>query len=232
MKVVGIIPARYSSTRFPGKPLAVIKNKSMIQRVYEQCKKSKELSEVIVATDDQRIFNHVKSFSGKVVMTNKNHLTGTERCNEAVKNMKINAEIILNIQGDEPFINPNQIKELIKLFKNENTEIGTLAKKITANEFLNNPNNPKAIFDKNGNAINFCRNIKNPEKNTIYYKHIGIYGYRMEILNKICELKETNNEREEKLEQLRWLDNNYKIKIGVTSYESLSIDTPEDILRI
>ena len=123
MKVVGIIPARYSSTRFPGKPLAVIKDKSMIQRVYEQCKKSKELSEVIVATDDQRIFNHVKSFSGKVVMTNKNHLTGTERCNEAVKNMKINAEIILNIQGDEPFINPNQIKELIKLFKNENTEI-------------------------------------------------------------------------------------------------------------
>ena len=142
------------------------------------------------------------------------------------------AEIILNIQGDEPFINPNQIKELIKLFKNENTEIGTLAKKITANEFLNNPNNPKAIFDKNGNAINFCRNIKNPEKNTIYYKHIGIYGYRMEILTKICELKETDNEREEKLEQLRWLDNNYKIKIGITSYESISIDTPEDILRI
>ena len=232
MKVVGIIPARYSSTRFPGKPLAVIKDKSMIQRVYEQCKKSKELSDVVVATDDQRIFNHVKSFLGKVVMTNKNHLTGTERCNEAVKNMKINAEIILNIQGDEPFINPNQIKELIELFKNENTEIGTLAKKITSNESLNNPNKPKAIFDENGNAISFCRNIKSPKKNTIYYKHIGIYGYRKEILNKICKLQETDNEKKEKLEQLRWLNNNYKIKIGITSYESVSIDTPEDIQRI
>lgn len=232
MKVVGIIPARYESTRFPGKPLVNIKGKSMIQRVYEQCKKSKQLSDVIVATDDERIYNHIKSFCGKVIMTNKNHLTGTERCNEATRSMNIDADIIINIQGDEPFINPNQIDEIVKLFENENTEIGTLAKKINSNESLNNPNNPKAIFDKNGNAINFCRKIENPKEDTIYFKHIGIYGFRKDILSKVCTLHETNNEKKEKLEQLRWLDHNYNIKVGITTYESQSIDTPEDIEKI
>ncbi|MAW31180.1 MAG: 3-deoxy-manno-octulosonate cytidylyltransferase [Flavobacteriales bacterium] len=232
MKVVGIIPARFESTRFPGKPLAKIKGKSMIQRVYEQCKKSKQLSDVVVATDDERIYNHIKSFSGKVVMTNKHHLTGTERCNEAAQSMNIDADIIINIQGDEPFINPNQINELVDLFENENTEIGTLVKKINSNKLLNNPNNPKAIFDKNRNAINFCRNIESPKKNTVYYKHIGIYGFRKSILTKLCALKETKNEKRERLEQLRWLDNNYKIKVGITSYESQSIDTPQDIEKI
>jgi len=232
MKVIGIIPARYASNRFPGKPLANILGKSMIKRVYEQCKKCELLSDIIVATDDERIYNHIKSFSGKVVMTNKNHLTGTERCNEAAQSMNVDADIIINIQGDEPFINPNQINELVDLFENENTEIGTLAKKIKSNKLLNNPNNPKAIFDKNRIALNFCRNIENISSECTYYKHIGIYAYRSEILTKICALEQSENEKREQLEQLRWLDNGYKIKVGITTFEALAVDTPEDIEKI
>jgi len=232
MKVIGIIPARYDSSRFPGKPLANILRKSMIERVYEQCKKASSLSDVIVATDDERILNHVQSFGGEAMMTSKDHQSGTDRCNEVVQKLTENYDVIVNIQGDEPYINPVQIDEIIELFKEDKTQIGTLAKKITDIEIIANENSPKAIFDKNGIALNFCRNIANISSECTYYKHIGIYAYRSGILTKICALEQSENEIRERLEQLRWLDNGYKIKVGITTFESLSVDTPEDIEKI
>jgi len=232
MKVVGIIPARYESTRFPGKPLIDIHGKSMIQRVYEQCKKCSALNDVIIATDDKRILTHVLNFKGKAIMTSKNHETGTERCNEVLEKLNPDCNIIINIQGDEPFINPLQIDEVIQLFENHTTQIGTLAKKINDMDILNNKNSPKAIFDKKGNAINFCRKITKSSTEEKYYKHVGIYGYKKSILKEICTLPKSENEIQEKLEQLRWLDNNYSIKIGITHFETLSVDTPEDLEKI
>ena len=232
MKVIGIIPARYDSSRFPGKPLANILGKSMIERVYEQCKKASSLSDIIVATDDQSILNHVQSFGGEAMMTSKVHQSGTDRCNEVVRKLTENYDVIVNIQGDEPYINPVQIDEIIELFKEDKTQIGTLAKEITDIEIIANENSPKAIFDKNGIALNFCRNIANISSKCTYYKHIGIYAYRSEILTKICALEQSENEKKERLEQLRWLDNGYKIKVGITTFESLSVDAPEDIEKI
>ena len=232
MKVIGIIPARYDSSRFPGKPLANILGKSMIERVYEQCKKASSLSDIIVATDDESILNHVQSFGGEAMMTSKDHQSGTDRCNEVVRKLTENYDVIVNIQGDEPYINPVQIDEIIELFKEDKTQIGTLAKKITDIEIIANENSPKAIFDKNGIALNFCRNIANISSKCTYYKHIGIYAYRSVILTKICALEQSENEKRERLEQLRWLDNGYKIKVGITTFEALSVDTPEDIEKI
>lgn len=232
MKVIGIIPARHDSSRFPGKPLANILGKSMIERVYEQCKKCELLSDVIVATDNEGILNHIQSFGGKAMMTSKGHLSGTDRCNEVVQKLTENYDVIVNIQGDEPYINPNQIKEIIELFQEDKTQIGTLAKKITDIEIIANENSPKAIFDKNRIALNFCRNIENISSECTYYKHIGIYAYRSEILTKICALEQSENEKREQLEQLRWLDNGYKIKVGITTFEALAVDTPEDIEKI
>ena len=232
MKVIGIIPSRYASTRFPGKPLIDILGKSMIQRVYEQCKKSKSLSKLIVATDDKRIYTHVLSFGGEAVMTSKAHETGTKRCNEVVQNLNEHVDIIINIQGDEPFINPLQIEEIITLFNNSEVQIGTLAKKIDDIKILSDRNTPKAIFDKEQNAINFCRKIAKISNEDIYYKHIGIYAYKKNILEEICRLPQSQNEIQEQLEQLRWLDNNYKIKVGITHFDSLSIDTANDIEKI
>ncbi len=232
MKIIGIIPARYASTRFLGKPLANILGKSMIERVYEQCKKCELLSDVIVATDDKGILNHVQSFGGVAMMTSKDHQSGTDRCNEVVQKLNENYDVIVNIQGDEPYINPNQIKEIIDLFEEDKTQIGTLAKKITDIEIVDDENSPKAIFDKNRIALNFCRKIANISSECTYYKHIGIYAYRSEILTKICELEQSENEKRERLEQLRWLDNCYKIKVGITTFEALSVDTPEDIEKI
>ena len=232
MKVIGIIPARYDSSRFPGKPLANILGKSMIERVYEQCKKASSLSDIIVATDDERILNHVQNFGGKAMMTSNTHQSGTDRCNEVVQNLTENYDVVVNIQGDEPYINPVQINEIIELFKEDKTQIGTLAKKITDIEIIANENSPKAIFDKNGIALNFCRNIANISSECTYYKHIGIYAYRSEILTKICALEQSENEKRERLEQLRWLDNGYKIKVGITTFEPLAVDTPEDIEKI
>ena len=232
MKVIGIIPSRYASTRLPGKPLIDILGKSMIQRVYEQCKKSKSLSKLIVATDDQRIYTHVLSFGGEAVMTSKAHETGTKRCNEVVQNLNEHVDIIINIQGDEPFINPLQIEEIITLFNNSEVQIGTLAKKIDDIKILSDRNTPKAIFDKEQNAINFCRKIAKISNEDIYYKHIGIYAYKKNILEEICRLPQSQNEIQEQLEQLRWLDNNYKIKVGITHFDSLSIDTANDIEKI
>ena len=231
MKILGVIPSRYESTRFPGKPLADILGKSMIERVYQQCMKCGALDDVIVATDDKRIYDHVLTFGGKSIMTSKKHQTGTERCNEVAKKLE-EYKIIINIQGDEPLIKPDQINEIIALFKNRKTQIGTLAKKIDKTTIIKDENTPKAIFDKNGNAINFLRKIPSVSNTTIYYQHIGIYGYRKETLNKICALPKSKNEIEKRLEQMRWIDNGYNIKIGVTNFQTFSVDVPKDIKKI
>ena len=232
MKIIGIIPSRYASSRFPGKPLADILEKSMIQRVYEQCKKANSLSEVIVATDDKRIFNHVLDFGGKVMMTSTTHPSGTDRCNEVIQSLKTKYDIAINIQGDEPFINPEQIDQVASLFNSEKVSIATLAKKIETLTLLTDVNSPNAIFDNHGIAQNFCRSVAQIKPNQTYSKHIGIYGYRTQILAEICKLPPSENEKIERLEQLRWLDNDYIIKVGITAFESLSVDTPEDIEKI
>ena len=232
MKVIGIIPARYESTRLPGKPLIDILGKSMIQRVYEQCLKASVINDLIVATDDERIYKHVLDFDGKAMMTSKAHESGTERCNEVVQNLNKTFDIIINIQGDEPLINPLQIDEIISIFNDPKVQIGTLAKKIDDIKILQDENTPKAIFDKERNAINFCRKILQKSSDNIYYKHVGVYAYKNNILEKICRLPKSQNEIQERLEQLRWLDNNYRIKVGITNFDSLSVDTAKDIEKI
>tara|TARA_B110000037_G_C16972875_1_gene445786 strand:- start:197 stop:910 length:714 start_codon:yes stop_codon:yes gene_type:complete len=232
MKVIGIIPSRYASSRFPGKPLADILGKSMIQRVFEQCKKATLLSEVIVATDDARIFNHVIEFGGKAIMTASSHPSGTDRCNEVIQSLNEKYDVAINIQGDEPYINPEQIDQVASLFSSENVSIATLAKKIEDESIITDINSPKAIFDTDGIAINFCRKITNPTQEKSYFKHIGIYGYLTKTLVEICKLSPSDNEIKEALEQLRWLDNKYLIKVGITTHEGLSVDTPEDIEKI
>ena len=232
MKVIGIIPSRYASSRFPGKPLADILGKSMIQRVFEQCKKTTLLSEVIVATDDARIFNHVTEFGGKAIMTSNSHPSGTDRCNEVIQSLNEKYDVAINIQGDEPYINPEQIDQVASLFSLENVSIATLAKKIEDKNLLTDINKPKAIFDTNGIAINFCREITDISNEKTYFKHIGIYGYLTKTLAEICELPPSANEIKERLEQLRWLDNKYLIKVGITTHEGVSVDTPEDIEKI
>ena len=232
MNAVGIIPARYGSTRFPGKPLVKILGVSMIQRVYEQCIKSKKLTSLLVATDDKKIYKHVLEFGGKAVMTSENHRTGTERCDEVAQSLTKDVDIIVNIQGDEPFINPLQIDELIKLFINPKTQIGTLAQKIDDKKILENENNPKVILDLEGNAFNFYRKITPNNSVSRYYKHIGIYAFKKKILHKICKLPQSKNEISEKLEQLRWLDNNFIIRVGITNFQTISVDTPSDIKKI
>tara|TARA_Y100001933_G_scaffold257312_1_gene303436 strand:+ start:485 stop:1186 length:702 start_codon:yes stop_codon:yes gene_type:complete len=229
MQILAVIPARFNSTRFPGKPLAKILGKSMIQRVYEQACKCKLLSKIIVATENQQIYEHVHDFGGEAMMTSSMHESGTDRCNEVVQKLTNNYNsIIINIQGDEPFINPQQITELINVFDEKETQIATLAKEINNHEILQDVNSPKVIFNNKGIAINFFREI-NPKTKLTCYKHIGIYGFKKSILSKICLLPQSENEKKEKLEQLRWLDNGYKIKIGITKIESLSVDTPDDI---
>ena len=232
MKIIGIIPARYGSSRFPGKPLVDILGKSMIQRVYEQCKKASSLTNNIVATDDERIFNHVIEFGGKVIMTSSSHPSGTDRCNEVVQKLEEHYDIAINIQGDEPYINPEQIDQVANLFSTKEVSIATLVKKIEDKSLISDINSPKAIFDSNGIAQNFCREITNFSTKKTYFKHIGIYGYRTKTLSEICKLPPSKNEINERLEQLRWLDNNYLIKVGVTTHEGISVDTPEDIEKI
>lgn len=241
MKILGIIPARYSSTRFPGKPLADIGGKPMIQRVYEQAKKAKSLNDVIVATDDERIENAVKKFKGKVVMTSSEHKSGTDRCYEAFKKTKINFDVVINIQGDEPFIHPEQIDKVALCFNSEDVQIATLACEIKKSEELINPNIPKVIVDKKKFAVYFSRTPipHQREKNYsdwlahhVYYKHIGIYAYRSEVLKKITTLKQSSLELAEMLEQLRWIENGYKIKVGFTTHESVSVDVPDDLKKL
>ncbi|MCD6113011.1 MAG: 3-deoxy-manno-octulosonate cytidylyltransferase [Bacteroidales bacterium] len=245
MNILGIIPARYASSRFPGKPLAIINGKSMIQRVYEQACKAKILSEVIIATDSEAIANHIKTFNGKYIITSENHKSGTERCNEVleklqVKNPEKKYDIVINIQGDEPYINPEQIKIVTNCFKDENVDIATLIKKIDSQDELTNPNVVKVVTDNDKNAIYFSRspipflkNIDSKEwlKHQNYYKHIGIYAYKTEVLKKITKLKTGILEKAEGLEQLRWIENGYSIKTEITDYESHAVDVPEDILK-
>jgi 3-deoxy-manno-octulosonate cytidylyltransferase (CMP-KDO synthetase) len=238
MKILGVIPSRFASTRFPGKPLININGRSMIQRVYEQAKKASSISVVVVATDDERIFDHVKSFDGKVVMTSDLHESGTERCAEVIEKIGASFDVVINIQGDEPFIDPEQINQLCECFKDNKTDIATLVKKIDTEEELFNPNRPKVEIDANSFAKMFSRNaipeLPNIEKNDwlnqhTFFKHIGIYGYRSTILNSISQLPPSPLEQKERLEQLRWLENDYAIKVAVTTHESIAIDTPEDL---
>jgi len=231
MKFTGIIPARYDSTRFPGKPLADINGKPMIQRVYEQCKKNDTLSEVYVATDDARIEQAVLGFNGKVIMTSDSCKTGTERCYDAVKRSNLKADIIVNIQGDEPGISPLQIDRVCSLFNNNMVDIGTLVKEITNPSEINDSNKVKVIFNDKNKALNFSRKVITNKSLNIYYKHIGIYAYRLNTLKEIVSLKESKRERSERLEQLRWLENHYDIYISVTNEENLGIDTPDDLIR-
>ena len=194
MKVLGIIPARYGSTRLPGKPLLDICGKSMIQRVYEQCLKSKNLDSVIVATDDNRIFNHVTKFGGNVILTSTKHRTGTDRCGEVIDKYDISFDLVVNIQGDEPLIDPLQIDQLVNLFDNSKIDIATLAKKSSSKELFLDRNHPKAIIDKNSFALNFCREIKQNHTRSCFL-HVGIYAFKKNVLEKICQLKETKNEK-------------------------------------
>jgi len=243
MKFLGIIPARYASTRFPGKPLADIGGKMMIQRVYEQVKTC--LDDVWVATDDERIAAAVRGFGGQVVMTSDQHRSGTDRCLEAMQSIKGDYEVIINIQGDEPFIQPAQVQALKDCFlEDPNTELATLIKPFTSMdglEALINPNSPKVVVNLKGEALYFSRSVipffrgVEPEhwlQLKTFYKHIGIYAYKAKTLAEIAALPQSPMELTESLEQLRWLENGYKIKTAVTDIENLAVDTPEDLERI
>ena len=239
MKFIGIIPARYASTRFPAKPLALLGGKTVIQRVYEQV--AGILDDAYVATDDERIEAVVKAFGGKVVMTSVNHKSGTDRCYEAYTKIGVDFDVIINIQGDEPFIQPSQLETIKTCFNDSSTQIATLVKPFTAdNGFtaLENVNSPKVVLNKNMNALYFSRSIipyqRNAEKrewlkNHTYYKHIGLYAYRTDVLKEITALPQSSLELAESLEQLRWLENGYIIKAGITEVETIGIDTPQDL---
>lgn len=243
MKFLGIIPARYASTRFPGKPLADINGKTMIQRVYEQACKSLDL--VYVATDDNRIEEAVLQFGGKVVMTSPDHQSGTDRIAEAANSisleLNLNFDVAINIQGDEPFIQPEQIESLKKCFLNPQTQIATLVKSITNSEEIFDPNKVKVVIGKDKKALYFSRSAipflrgevkDNWLKKANYFKHIGMYAYRYDALMAVTKLEQSTLELNESLEQLRWLENGYWIQTDITEHESIGIDTPEDLERI
>ncbi len=244
MKSIGIIPSRYASTRFPGKPLTIIKGKSMIQRVYEQVAKSQKISKIVVATDDERIYNHVRSFNGEVIMTDINHPNGTSRCNEIITILSEKGEdfdVVVNIQGDEPYINPEQINSIINLFENNSVQIGTLAKKIISKDELFDTNVVKLVLENDNRALYFSRhaipmlrgiNKEDWLSNFTFFKHIGIYGYRSNILKEIVNMPAGKLEQAEKLEQLRWLENAIPISVDITDYESVAIDTYNDLLKL
>ena len=238
MTFTAIIPARYASTRFPGKPLAVLGGKTVIQRVYEQVKNV--LSEVYVATDDERIFEQVESFGGKAVMTRADHQSGTDRIQEAVEKTGTLADVIINVQGDEPFIQPSQIQTLMQLFDDPSTQIGTLGKPFESIEAVENPNSPKIVTDNRSFALYFSRSvipfIRGKERNDWFgeypfLKHLGVYAYRREVLEEVTKLSQSSLEKAESLEQLRWLQNGYRIRVGLTDVETVGIDTPEDLQR-
>jgi 3-deoxy-manno-octulosonate cytidylyltransferase (CMP-KDO synthetase) len=242
LQFAGIIPARYASTRFPGKPLALIGNKKMIERVYEQA--SKTLDQVYVATDDQRIYDAVQHFGGRVVMTSAQHQSGTDRVAEAAGLIGdvsgISIDVVVNIQGDEPFIKPEMIDLLTECFSDKNVKIATLIRKTEPGEDIINPNQPKVIIGKSGDAIYFSRSVipylrgveqsEWSHKHT-FYKHIGLYAYRTETLKKLTSLERSPLEIAESLEQNRWIENGYRIRTAVTLWESIGIDTPEDLER-
>ena len=241
MKFIGIIPARYASTRFPAKPLALLGGETVIQRVYEQV--AGVLDEAYVATDDERIEQAVKEFGGKVVMTSVNHKSGTDRCYEAYTKVGSGYDVVVNIQGDEPFIQPSQLEAIKNCFNDPSTDIATLVKPFTSAdgfEALENVNSPKVVVNKNMNALYFSRSIIPYQRNKdkadwlaghTYYKHIGLYAYRAEVLKQITSLPQSSLELAESLEQLRWLENGYSIKVGISEVETIGIDTPQDLAR-
>ena len=238
MTFTAIIPARYASTRFPGKPLAVLGGKTVIQRVYEQVKSV--LSEVYVATDDERIFSCVEAFEGMAVMTRSDHQSGTDRIQEAVEKTGTKADVIINVQGDEPFIQPSQIQTLMQLFDDPSTQIGTLGKPFESIVAVDNPNSPKIVTDIKGFALYFSRSvipyIRGKEHQEWlgaypFMKHLGVYAYRKEVLAEVTKLPQSLLEKAESLEQLRWLQNGYRIRVGLTDVETVGIDTPEDLQR-
>lgn len=240
MKVIGIIPARYASTRFPAKPLVDIAGQTMIQRVYQQAKKATSLNDVVVATDDQRIYDHVKSFAGNVIMTDSKHQSGTDRCAEVI-NAISGFDIAINIQGDEPFIDPEQIDLLSTCFTDETIDIATLVRKTESNEELFNENKPKVVLSNSGKAIYFSRQaipfLRGVPQNEWldhrpYYNHIGIYGYRSHVLKEISKLPVSALEQSEALEQLRWIDEGYTIQTAISNHSNDAIDTPEDLAYI
>lgn len=242
MKILGIIPARFASSRFPGKPLADIGGKSMIQRVYEQALKAKSLSKVVVATDDSRIFDHVIGFGGEAYMTAENHPSGTDRCFEALQKAGGSSKFdyIINIQGDEPFIDPETIEQMAKLLDFK-TEIATAVKKINDYNTLFDPNVVKAVLTMRKQCLYFSRQtvpyVRGHEPETWlehadFYKHIGLYAYRNDVLEQISHLPPSPLENTEKLEQLRWLGYGYKIYATITNYESIGVDTPEDLEKL
>lgn len=238
MNYIAIIPARYQSTRFPGKPLALLEGKPIIQHVYENARKVFE--HCWVATDDERIAGEVTKFDGKVVMTSPNHQSGTDRCSEAAKKIsgEIDFDVVVNIQGDEPFVREEQLKSLMSCFNDPETEIATLIRKVENNEVLFNYNRPKVVIDEQNNALLFSRQTipfvrgEKPE-NWInvcqFYNHLGLYAYKKQVLPEITKLKPSKLELAESLEQMRWLENGYRIKTAITVFESIGIDTPEDL---
>ena len=240
MKILGIIPARFESSRFPGKPLVDIAGKSMIQRVYEQCQKSSRLDKVLVATDDLRILDHLKSFGGEGIMTSSKHTSGTDRCGEVAEQFP-EFDILVNIQGDEPMIDPHQIDLLCSCYDNLNTRIATLVKLIHTKDELVNENTPKVILNKNHQAVYFSRatipylrgkKIDNWLSEHTFYKHIGIYAFKRQTLSEITKLPLSDLEIAEGLEQLRWIENGYAIQAAITDQESQAIDTPEDLIKV
>lgn len=241
MKFIAIIPARYASTRFPAKPLAMLGGKRVIERVYEQV--AGVLDDAVVATDDSRIYDAVKAFGGKVEMTSTVHRSGTDRCWEAYQKIGRVFDVVINVQGDEPFIQPSQLEALKSCFNDPNTDIATLVKPFATTdsiEALENPNSPKVVVDKDMHALYFSRSVipylRGVEKSEwlkkhTFYKHIGIYGFRAEVLKAVTSLPQSTLELSESLEQLRWIENGYKIGVGISDVETIGIDTPEDLAR-
>lgn len=238
MKITAIVPARYASSRFPGKPLALLGGKPVIEHVYEQV--SRVVPETWVATDDERIKDAVETFGGKVVMTRRDHQSGTDRIEEAVEKIGSDADIIINIQGDEPFVQASQIRTVCQLFEDAETQIATLGKPFDTMEAVDNPNSPKIVTDVRGFALYFSRSVIPFVRGKVhdewlkhfpYLKHLGIYAYRREVLREITRLPQSPLELAESLEQLRWLQQGYRIKVGLTHVETIGIDTPADLER-
>ena len=237
-RFVGIIPARYSSTRFPGKPLAILGGKTVIERVYTQV--ADALDDAYVATDDTRIFDTVTGFGGKAVMTRTDHKSGTDRIEEAVEKIGGQWDVVVNVQGDEPFIQRSQVDTLCRCCDDEDTQIATLGKPFDSMEAVDNPNSPKIVTDLRGYALYFSRSVipyvRGAEHDAWmghypYLKHLGIYAYRREVLEAVTRLPQSPLELAESLEQLRWLQHGYKIKVGTTDVETIGIDTPDDLAR-
>lgn len=241
LKYIAIIPARYASTRFPGKPLAMLGGKPVIQRVWEQV--SSVVDAAVVATDDERIAQAVESFGGRAIMTSPNHKSGTDRCWEAYQKQGEEFDVVINVQGDEPFIAHSQLRAIMACFEDENTDIATLVKPFAEEDGLSaleNPNSPKVILDNDSCAVYFSRSVipylrgverEDWLKHHTFYKHIGMYAFRRYVLGEVTALPQSTLEKAESLEQLRWLENGYKIGVGISDVETVGIDTPEDLER-